>query len=440
MLTKNFSSLKLLLVTCCVAGITVTHSTAQPSHDDFMRDAAVCADNYLAYPEPKGVSLTPAPAGYEAFYLSHYGRHGSRWLIGRSAYEKAYDVLREAADSAQLTDKGLALMASIDTLRQWAHGRDGELTPLGARQHRGIAKRMYERFPELFQAGNKIEARSSTVIRCILSMANELAELQGHCPGLDMDMDASSVDMTYINNKEKMDERKSERNDSALTVFRERHFSPVRLLNSLFRSEDYWRAHIERPTRFVIDNIWKLYADMQSLEPDRRVCMKGLFTDEELYNIWLVRNAEWYTSHGPSLSGRSVQMLRQRHLLRNIVEKADSCLALADDSAKSHVTASLRFGHEVVVMPTVCMLNLNGYGARYDNLEQLEQNEWYSYRIFPMASNIQIVFYRKPDADILVKVLLNEREATLPQLTPACGSVYYKWSDLRQYCLDCIQR
>ena len=132
-------------------------------------------------------------------------------------------------------------------------------------------------------------------------------------------------------------------------------------------------------------------------------------------------------------------MLRQRHLLRNIVEKADSCLALADDPAKSHVTASLRFGHEVVVMPTVCMLNLNGYGARYDNLEQLEQNEWYSYRIFPMASNIQIVFYRKPGADILVKVLLNEREATMPQLTPVYGSVYYKWSDLRKYCLDCIQ-
>ena len=86
------------------------------------------------------------------------------------------------------------------------------------------------------------------------------------------------------------------------------------------------------------------------------------------------------------------------------------------------------------------MLNLNGYGTRYDNLEQLEQNEWYSYRIFPMASNIQIVFYRKPGADILVKVLLNEREATMPPLTPACGSVYYKWSDLRQYCLNCIQK
>lgn len=237
-----------------------------------------------------------------------------------------------------------------------------------------------------------------------------------------------------------MDDGGKDKGSDGLTAFRERHFSPVRLLNSLFRGEDYWRAHIERPTRFVIDNIWKLYADMQSLEPDRRVCMKGLFTDEELYNIWLVRNAEWYTSHGPSLTGRSVQMLRQRHLLRNIVEKADSCLALADDSAKSHVTASLRFGHEVVVMPTVCMLNLNGYGTRYDNLEQLEQNEWYSYRIFPMASNIQIVFYRKPGADILVKVLLNEREATMPQLTPVCGSVYYKWSDLRKYCLDCIQK
>ena len=24
---------------------------------------------------------TPAPEGYEPFYISHYGRHGSRWLL-----------------------------------------------------------------------------------------------------------------------------------------------------------------------------------------------------------------------------------------------------------------------------------------------------------------------------------------------------------------------
>ena len=39
------------------------------------------ASNFLAYIDPTE-ALTPAPKGYEPFYLTHYGRHGSRWLIG----------------------------------------------------------------------------------------------------------------------------------------------------------------------------------------------------------------------------------------------------------------------------------------------------------------------------------------------------------------------
>ena len=34
---------------------------------------------YYAYPAPPS-TYTPASAGYEPFYISHYGRHGSRWM------------------------------------------------------------------------------------------------------------------------------------------------------------------------------------------------------------------------------------------------------------------------------------------------------------------------------------------------------------------------
>lgn len=52
-----------------------------------------------------------------------------------------------------------------------------------------------------------------------------------------------------------------------------------------------------------------------------------------------------------------------------------------------------------------------------------------------MAANIQFVFYRKnlKDKDVLVKVLLNEDEATLP-LETDCAP-YYHWSDFRDYYL-----
>ena len=69
-------------------------------------------------------------------------------------------------------------------------------------------------------------------------------------------------------------------------------------------------------------------------------------------------------------------------------------------------------------------------------------------RWISMASNLQLIFYRKADGccsskgaccaasdDILVKVLHNEGEIKLQGLTPVSGP-YYKWSDLRQTLLS----
>ena len=44
---------------------------------------------YYAYPIESGLDnpqLQPAPEGYEPFYISHYGRHGSRWLTNDARY------------------------------------------------------------------------------------------------------------------------------------------------------------------------------------------------------------------------------------------------------------------------------------------------------------------------------------------------------------------
>ena len=59
-----------------------------------------------------------------------------------------------------------------------------------------------------------------------------------------------------------------------------------------------------------------------------------------------------------------------------------------------------------------------------------------------MGCNVQLVFY-KPEgqspegADILVKVLLNEDEATLPVKTDRAS--YYHWRDVRAYCLQLME-
>ena len=44
---------------------------------------AGCFHSYEATPGPQ----TPAPGGYKPFYVSHYGRHGSRRQIGGGGTE-----------------------------------------------------------------------------------------------------------------------------------------------------------------------------------------------------------------------------------------------------------------------------------------------------------------------------------------------------------------
>ena len=81
-------------------------------------------------------------------------------------------------------------------------------------------------------------------------------------------------------------------------------------------------------------------------------------------------------------------------------------------------------------------MELNNAAYETTDLTTLADN-WRNYEIFPMGSNIQMIFYRpendktiSPD-NVLVKVLLNEAEASLP-IVPVQGS-YYRWNDLRQY-------
>ena len=96
----------------------------------------------------------------------------------------------------------------------------------------------------------------------------------------------------------------------------------------------------------------------------------------------------------------------------------------------------LRFGHETVLLPLVCLIGVNGFDLQTESLEELEEKGWMASLVFPMASNLQFVFYRSDlnDEDIVFKVLLNEREAALP--IPTDMAPYYHWRDFRTFYLN----
>ena len=74
--------------------------------EDIQRDIQNTASNYMIYPEPKQAVLTPAPKGMQPFYISHYGRHGSRFHSKPSMYNDPYLTLAKADSLGKLTSLG----------------------------------------------------------------------------------------------------------------------------------------------------------------------------------------------------------------------------------------------------------------------------------------------------------------------------------------------
>ena len=91
------------------------------------------------------------------------------------------------------------MLRRVVIIRDDAAKRHGELTLRGAQQHQGIGARMVERFPEVFEGKTHVDAKSTVVIRCILSMENALHSLIRKNPELDISHDASEHDMWYMN-------------------------------------------------------------------------------------------------------------------------------------------------------------------------------------------------------------------------------------------------
>jgi hypothetical protein len=256
-------------------------------------------------------------------------------------------------------------------------------------------------------------------------MGHALQQMLTMNPRLRISHDASYHDMYYMNLNDRQLKEKLQSTDArdAYADYCDRHRNWKRVTAQLFNDTSYVSSHVngERLTYFL----FRLAGSVQNTTLAGTVTLYDLFTPEELLDNWQMENASWFIgfSHTPLNGGTQPYM--QRNLLRRIVEQADSCISLPRPGA------TLRFGHETMVLPLACLMGLNGLDAPIACLDSLEQRGWVNYRIFPMSCNIQMVFYRKnpADQDVLVKVLLNENEATLPLTTTQ--PPYYRWADVR---------
>ena len=445
------------LTNILLALLLTTTLSAQTAQEEIRANKYLAGSNYLDYDRQLSTQpLTPAPKGYVPFYLSHYGRHGSRWLISENSYTSVIKPLKKAREAGKLTAKGEEVLRLVEQFAALpepnfpalngeyagAQLRLGDLSTVGERQHHGIGRRMTQNFPEIFKSpGVPIDARSTTVNRCILSMMAECEEFAAANPTARIHNDVSEALQYYLNAPRSPFIMSKGRLGRQVRRTAPERLKTDRLMGELFNDSKWVKENIQ--VFPLMNNLFEVTTNMQSHDVD--IDLYPLFTEDELYELWRMRNIGWYLDYGPAPQTGSIMPFTQRNLLYNIIETADTV---------RQTQATLRFGHEVCVMPLACLLELDSCGAQVSDLDRLDE-VWRNYRIYPMGCNIQLIFYAPKKSlnsklstlnskltlnsdDILVKALLNERECTLPVKTTQYP--YYKWADLRRYYLDKLDR
>lgn len=382
------------------------------------------ASNHTVYPENNLPALTAAPAGYEAFYIDHYGRHGSRWLSRQASYQRPVDMLVRARHEGNLTEQGERLLSTLQRVLAASQQRAGELSDRGAEQLQRITERMYRNSPTVFSDGARVDARSSVVIRCILSMQNATMTLRTLNPRLNITTDASYHDMYYMGygyGEDTLANHITAEMAAISDSICRACLHPERFVKQIYTFADSIpEGAAQRFMRDVFDIAGSLQGHRQFDDLD----LYHLFTGNEIFELWRLSNLTWYMQRANSPANGNRMPFAARSLVRDFITKADQAIA-----SRCH-GADLRYGHESIVLPLACMLEIGNINLSTDDLDNLH-NVWKSYEIIPKACNVQLVFYTNGTDDILVKALYNEHEATLPVKTDMAP--YYHWSDLKAY-------
>lgn len=414
---------------CAVTLLMVMGLSGQTTREEVMNDLDKAGGVYYAYPVSESQNTRP-PKGYTPQYISHYGRHGSRYLISDDDYLNVARTLHAANEAGALTPLGRDVMERVDSVLIETKGRGGDLSPLGVRQHRGIAERMYKAFPEVFAGDAPVSARSTTVIRCVLSMDAFCERLKELNPKLRTTRESSGRYMDYLNyhSPESNAYTGSDEWREEYRKFEQTHTNPDRLMSTLFSDSEYVRRKVN-PEKLM----WGLYwiaVGMQDIETD--LSFYDIFTPEEMFDLWQCPNYHFYVCDHNYPGNRGLVVGNAANLLRNIIESADE--ALASDKP----SATLRFGHDGNLIPLAAILRLEDCYNSESNPEEFYK-AFATFKISPMAGNIQMIFFRPPGKntsadDYLVKFMLNERETTIPVQTDTWP--FYRWGDVRDYYLN----
>lgn len=358
------------------------------------------------------------------FYVNHLGRHGARFPTSGKALNRVKEILELARRENRLTSGGVTLLSTIQNLSETFDGQWGKLSVVGEEEQRGIARRMIERYPQLFSDSVKVQAIATYVPRCIHSMDAFLACMVEFNSSLHIQRNEGKqyndilrffdLNQSYVDYKENGDWR------PIYETFVRRKISPASVMENFFLESG------QETDKEAEEFVMALFS-IAAILPDTGtpINLDGLFTIGEWDNYWQTQNLRQYMSKSSSPVGRMLPVAIAWPLLSEFIHSADEVI-----KGKSDTRANFRFAHAETVIPFVALMGVEGTDVKVVVPDSVSKY-WKDYEIAPMAANVQWIFYHDKALEIWVKFLLNEKEMTLPVSTSRFS--YYRWETVCMY-------
>ncbi len=382
-----------------------------------------CSGSLKPYPSPEKVyeyadSLTPV-------YISHIGRHGSRYPAG-PAHSKALLAALHKADSAKtITKLGSRLLEITQHVVNTSNGRWGALDSLGMAEQRGIASRMYQKFPKLFK-DTRVNAVSSYSPRSMMSMysfTHQLDRLNNH---IEVVASTGRQNSKLMRPFDVSEEYKTFYAEESWKEPYEQYFNQTvpttaieRVLGKDFPYDGTDPKDLALYEYYVIAGLNAISIEIDPLK---------FFTIEEYNALWSTFNLRQYLQRAASTVS-TVPAEIASDLVLDIIFRTDNFI-----EGKNPATVDLRFGHAETLFPLFSLLRLPGcyYLTNYFDTVGMH---WRDFATVPMSANIQFILFKSKKGYYHVRVDLNEAPI---KLIPNDDRTIIPWSEARNYMTRCL--
>ncbi len=379
-------------------------------------------------PYPTEINPAVYPDSLEVVYISHVGRHGSRYPASATNCLKLQKALNKADSLGTITPTGRRLAKLNEYIIARSDNQWGALDSLGIAEQRSIASRMMYNFKTLFSDGAMVNAISSYSPRAMMSMNTFVHQMDRMNNRLNFTTSTGRFNSYLV--------RPFDTDESYKEFINNKIWQPA--YNDFFNTNcpttAITRALGERYP-FVDENEAKdlaiteyyVIAGCQAMGIDPSA--SEYFTKDEYNALWSCFNLRQYlqrTATTVSVVPADIAV----ELLRDIIKLTDEFI----DGTNTAVV-NLRFGHAETLMPLLSLMRLRGCYYVTNYFDTVAQH-WRDFNVVPMSANLQFILFKaKESGKYYIRVDHNEIPTPLQ---PNSTVIYTPWNEARKYLQACI--